>query len=136
MRLVGGGCCLSPNEDAALLLITVRRHLRSMAMSLDPAFAQEDWGFLAQQALEKLLKASIVLADQEPPISHDLSRLADLAGIGLTPLLLGLQPFAVKARYSAEDTPLPGDRQRILQELDVLTTDLESRLKPPPLDAH
>lgn len=130
MRLVGGGCCMSPNEDAALLLITVRRHLRSMAMSLDPAFAQEDWGFLAQQALEKLLKARIVLTNREPPLTHELSGLADLAGVGLTSLLLGLQPFAVKARYSAEDTPLPGERQRILQELDALTADLERQLKP------
>jgi HEPN domain-containing protein len=127
---------LSPHEDAALLLITVRRHLRSMAMSLDPAFAQEDWGFLAQQALERVLKAMIVHTDREPPLTHELSGLADLAGVGLTPLLLGLQPFAVKARYSAEDTPLPGERQRILQELVALTTDLESRLKPAPHDAH
>lgn len=119
---------MSPSEDAALLLITVRRHLRSMAMSLDPAFAQEDWGFLAQQALEKVLKASIVLADREPPLSHELSTLADLAGVELTPLLLGLQPFAVKARYSAEDTPLPGERQRILDELEEIARDLESRL--------
>jgi len=76
---------MSPNEDGTLLLITVRRLLRSMAMSMDPAF---------------------------------------------TPLQLGLQPFAVKARYSAEDTPLPGERHRIPQELDALTTDLERRLKP------
>lgn len=33
-----------------------------------------------------------------------------LAGIELSPELLALQPLAVKARYSAEDTPLPGDR--------------------------
>jgi hypothetical protein len=32
------------------------------------------------------------------------------AGIELSPELLALQPLAVKARYSAEDTPLPGDR--------------------------
>ena len=119
---------MSPSEDAALLLITVRRHLRSMAMSLDPAFAQEDWGFLAQQALEKVLKASIVLADVEPPLTHELSTLADLAGVPLTPLLLGLQPCAVKARYSAEETPLPGDRQLILAALEGLTQGLEARL--------
>jgi HEPN domain-containing protein len=119
---------MSPNEDAALLLVTVRRHLRSMAMSLDPAFAQEDWGFLAQQALEKVLKASIVLTDREPPLTHELSTLADLAGVSLTPLLAGLQPLAVKARYSADETPLPGERERILAELEGLTRTLETRL--------
>ncbi|EDY38156.1 hypothetical protein CPCC7001_1035 [Cyanobium sp. PCC 7001] len=119
---------MSPSEDAALLLITVRRHLRSMAMSLDPGFAQEDWGFLAQQALEKVLKASIVLDDREPPLTHELTTLADLAGVSLTPLLLGLQPFAVKARYSAEETPLPGERRQILTALEGLTQGLEARL--------
>jgi hypothetical protein len=121
---------MSPSEDAALLLVTVRRHLRSLAMTIDPAFPQEDWGFLAQQALEKVLKASIVLMDQEPPLTHELASLAALAGIELTPLLLGLQPFAVKARYSAEDTPLPGDRILLLREIEALSNSLEARLAP------
>ena len=67
------------------------------------------------QALEKVLKASIVLADEEPPLTHELSTLADLAGVSLTPLLLGLQP---------------GDRQQILAALEGLTQGLESRLNP------
>lgn len=125
-----GGSFMSPSEDAALLLVTVRRHLRSLAMTTDPAFPQEDWGFLAQQALEKVLKASIVLMDQEPPLTHELATLAALAGIKLTPLLLGLQPFAVKARYSAEDTPLPGDRIDLLREIESLSNSLEARLVP------
>ncbi len=86
---------MSPSEDAALLLVTVRRHLRSLAMTTDPAFPQQDWGFLAQQALEKVLKASIVLMDKEPPLTHELASLAALAGIELTSLLLGLQPLGV-----------------------------------------
>jgi hypothetical protein len=81
----------------ALLLVTMRRHLRSLAMTLDPAFPQEDGGFLAQQALEKVLMASILLGDREPPLTHDLSLQATLAWISLTPPLLGLQPLAVKA---------------------------------------
>ena len=54
---------MSPAEDALLLLAIVRRHLRSLRIGLDPDFPEEDWGFTAQQALEKLLKAWIVLAD-------------------------------------------------------------------------
>ncbi len=130
VRHAVGGFFMSPSEDAALLLVTVRRHLRSLAMTTDPAFPQEDWGFLAQQALEKVLKASIVLMDQEPPLTHELASLAALAGIELTPLLLGLQPFAVKARYSAEDTPLPGDRILLLREIEALSNSLEARLAP------
>jgi hypothetical protein len=49
-----------------------RRHEHSLAASLDPAFAQENWGFLAQQCVENLLKGLIVLADQPPPLSYDL----------------------------------------------------------------
>jgi hypothetical protein len=77
-----------------------------------------------------VLKASIVLGDREPPLTHELASLAALAGITLTPLLLGLQPITVKARYSAEDTPLPGDRLLLLKEVVALTNSLEARLLP------
>jgi hypothetical protein len=36
----------------------------------------------------------------------------------------------VKARYSAEDTPLPGDRLLILKEVEALANSLETRLLP------
>ena len=51
-------------------------HLGSLRGTLDPGtFAEEDWGFLAQQTLERLLKALLVLHCQEPPRSHSLQRL-------------------------------------------------------------
>ena len=84
------GCCISPAEDALLLLAIVRRHLRSLGLTLDPAYPEEDWGFTAQQAVEKLLKAWIVLADRRPPRVHDLEDLVALAGQQLDPLLLEL----------------------------------------------
>ncbi|MCS5700289.1 HEPN domain-containing protein [Cyanobium sp. FGCU-52] len=71
---------MSPAEDARLLLAIVRRHLRSLRFGLDPAYPEEDWGFTAQQALEKLLKAWIVLGDRQPPRVHDLADLTLLAG--------------------------------------------------------
>jgi len=49
------------------------------------------WGFTAQQAVEKLLKVLIVLRDQRPPRSHELSELAALAEVELPTKLLGLQ---------------------------------------------
>ena len=70
---------MPPSEDALLLLRIVERHLRSLRFGLDEEFPAEDWGFTAQQALEKLLKCWIVLANQEPPRSHDLVELAALA---------------------------------------------------------
>jgi hypothetical protein len=41
---------MSPAEDALLLLRLAERHLGSLRGTLDPGkFAEEDWGFLAQQ---------------------------------------------------------------------------------------
>ena len=58
--------CMSPVEDASLLLAIVRRHLRSLRLSLDAAYPDEDWGFTAQQSVEKLLKAWVVIDDRRP----------------------------------------------------------------------
>ena len=66
---------MPPEEDARAILRLALRHEHSLAASLDPAFAQENWGFLAQQCVENLLKGSIVLADGQPPLTHDLGRL-------------------------------------------------------------
>ena len=58
---------MTPAEDARLLLRLVERHLGSLRGTLNPAvFADEDWGFLAQQTLEKALKALLVIHNQEP----------------------------------------------------------------------
>jgi hypothetical protein len=61
---------VTPQEDARILLALVDRHLRALRLNLDPAFPDEEWGFTAQQAVEKLLKARIVLADQRPPFTQ------------------------------------------------------------------
>lgn len=72
---------MSPAEDALLLLRLAERHLGSLRGTLDPAtLADEDWGFLGQQTVEKLLKALLVLHGQEPPRSHSLQRVAAGAG--------------------------------------------------------
>jgi HEPN domain-containing protein len=110
---------MSPAEDARLLLAIVRRHLRSLRFGLDPAYPEEDWGFTAQQALEKLLKAWIVLADRQPPRAHDLADLAVLAQQPLEGVLLALQVFAVEARYEEGPFPLPAPRQDLLALLEV-----------------
>jgi HEPN domain-containing protein len=105
---------MSPAEDALLLLAIVRRHLRALRFGLDGAYPEEDWGFTAQPAVEKLLKAWIVLADRQPPRVHDLEDLFALAGQQLDPLLLELQVFAVEARYEQGPFPLPAPRQELL----------------------
>ena len=78
--------------------------------------------------MENLLKALIVLADQQPPLSHDLARLESLSGARLPEELLELQDFAVKARYSPAATPLPATREQILALIRQLRAELEQQL--------
>ena len=79
--------------------------------------------------MENLLKGLIVLSDQQPPLSDNLVRLQMLAGARLPEELLELQDFAVKARYSPEDTPLPASRDRLLALIGQLRGTLEARLE-------
>ena len=109
---------MSPAEDAALLLAIVRRHLRTLCIGLDPDYPEEGWGFTAQQVVEKLLKAWIVLGDRRPPRVHELSDLASVAGQPLEPRLAALQEFAVEARYEAGPFPL-AERSELLALLEA-----------------
>jgi HEPN domain-containing protein len=111
---------MSPSEDATLLLQLVARHLTALRLNLAEAYPDEEWGFTAQQALEKLLKALIVLADERPPFTHELRDLADRAGVALSPDLLALQAYAVEARYSPRAFPLPAPRADLLKSIETL----------------
>jgi len=108
---------MTPQEDARVLLALVDRHLRALRLNLDPAYPDEEWGFTAQQAVEKLLKIQIVLRDERPPFTHLLNVLAQQAGVELDPKLLALQPYAVEARYEAGPFPLAASREAILEAL-------------------
>ncbi|MFM9100654.1 MAG: HEPN domain-containing protein [Cyanobium sp.] len=114
---------MTPQEDARVLLALVDRHLRALRLNLDPAYPDEEWGFTAQQAVEKLLKVRIVLRDERPPFSHMLHELAALAGLELDPVLMALQPYAVEARYEEGPFPLPGSRAGILEAIEGLRDD-------------
>ena len=114
---------MTPQEDARVLLALVDRHLRALRLNLDPTYPDEEWGFTAQQAVEKLLKVRIVLRDERPPFTHMLHTLAELAGVDLAPVLLSLQPYAVEARYEEWPFPLPAGRERILAAIERLRED-------------
>ena len=114
---------MTPQEDARVLLALVDRHLRALRLNLDPAYPDEEWGFTAQQAVEKLLKVRIVLRDERPPFIHGLNLLMELAGVNLDPLLLALQPYAVEARYEEGPFPLPASRMAIMAAIEQLWDD-------------
>lgn len=120
---------MTPQDDARILLGLVDRHLRALRLNMDSAYPDEEWGFTAQQAVEKLLKARIVLRDQRPPMSHGLHMLAAMAEIDLPDHLLALQPYAVEARYEEGPFPLTASREAILWGItrlrDEIAVDVE-----------
>ncbi len=120
---------MSPAEDAALLLRIVRRHLQAMRLNLNPLYPEEEWGFQAQQALEKLLKAQLVLRDQSAPRTHELLDLALLLNEQLPKELLQLQVFAVEARYEEGPFALPVSREQLLAELERRLASLETAVR-------
>ena len=93
----------------------------------DPGvFADEVFGFHAQQAIEKTLKAWIALLGQEYPFVHDVDALLnklDKLGCDVSSLrgLVELNAFAVQFRYEAfesQDEPL--DRPAVISTVDGL----------------
>lgn len=119
---------MTPKEDARVLMALVDRHLRALQLNLDPAYPDEEWGFTAQQAVEKLLKVRIVLNDERPRFTQMLQELSLLAGVELDPALLSLQPYAVEARYEEGPFPLTADRTVILEQILAFRSRLEEEL--------
>ncbi|MEW6754819.1 MAG: UPF0158 family protein [Candidatus Latescibacterota bacterium] len=116
----------------------------------DPDSPTAPFGFHAQQAAEKLLKAALVCSGITYPRTHRLAELTDLllqAGVTAVEAYDGLRvltPFAVELRYDVlpdeeGDTPLARDEVRAL--LRQLRAWVESLLAPeqapqaPPADA-
>ena len=120
---------MSPAEDASLLLRIVRRHLQAMQLNLDPRYPEEEWGFQAQQALEKLLKARLVLSNLAPRRTHELALLAEQAGEALPNDLLKLQVFAVEARDEEGPFALPAGRESLLADLVARLGALEQAIR-------
>ncbi len=84
----------------------------------DPAAPTEAFGFHAQQAAEKMLKAALALHEIAYPHTHRLADLLDAlrtAGVAIPPgfeRLRDLTPFAVELRYD----PLPEEPEDSLDK--------------------
>ncbi len=98
--------------------------------------SDETFGFHAQQAAEKLLKAALSLAGVAYPRTHRLAELLDLArdhGAAVPEEfdeLRRLTPFAVEYRYEffSEETDKPLDRQIICEQVRRLHAWVEKQL--------
>ena len=119
---------MASQDEAHLLLQMARKDLKAIAGMLDrDVFDDEVFGFHAQQAVEKALKAWIAGMGKTCPCSHDLTRLLsqleeygqDVEAYRHT---VEFNPFAVLFRYSAlNEIDAPLDRpQAIRQANDLL----------------
>jgi len=118
-------------------------------------------GFLAQQAIEKALKAVLIACDVPFERKHDIDYLCSLveeAGFDLTPELsaaVALTPWAVEFRYADPFDAPPLDRPKALETVIAVrdwatqmievekSATLESELEPiasseaePPMSDH
>lgn len=123
-------------DHARGLLAMARKDFDALRGMIDhPLFADEIFGFHAQQAVEKSLKAWLALSGADYPLTHDLSRLLSLLeaqAIDVAPYwpLVELTIFAVQARYDADlmasEAPLdrPAVIDQVEQVLDVVAAGL------------
>ncbi len=118
---------MSDLEQAELLLRIAERDIRSLRVVVgEGAFADENFGFMVQQAVEKALKAWLALKGIRYPLVHSIGRLNDLlaeAGEDVSEFedLDWVTAFAVDLRYD-ELGPVPPsvDRREMLERAESL----------------
>jgi hypothetical protein len=134
---------MSDLEHARSLLRMAQRDLNALRGMMSPAlgssktfFSDEVFGFHAQQAAEKCLKAWIASLGRRYPRTHDLMALIgelstageDASGIDI---LVDLNPFAVEYRYESlepEDEDL--DRNVFFLEIQALFECVTEKIGP------
>ena len=118
---------MNEGEHARSILEMAQKDLKALRGMLDPeVFEDEIFGFHAQQAVEKALKAWIAALGEQYPHTHDLSALlADLEKLGVDVGglwdLVEYNAFAVQFRYQG----LPGgeeslDREEVLGKVGAV----------------
>ena len=115
-------------DHAQDLLHMARKDFDALRGMLDhPLFADEIFGFHAQQAIEKSLKAWLAARSVSFPLTHDLSRLLGLleengSDVSTFWPLVQYTVFAVQARYEAGlmETEAPIDRSAVIREVQQL----------------
>jgi HEPN domain-containing protein len=116
-------------EHAKVMLSMADKDLKALTGMTDAnMFAEEVFGFHAQQAVEKALKAWIAALGTDYPFTHDISRLLTILkeqGCPIEPFLnlVEYNAFAVQFRYEAfEHTEEPIDRMTAIKEVQKLVT--------------
>ena len=109
------------------LLSSAQKDLKAIRNMTDSGiFADEVFGFHAQQAVEKTLKAWIALLGGQYPFVHDLDALLNTlqklgADVETLRNIIELNAFAVQFRYEAFESPdEPLDRRSVTVEAVAL----------------
>jgi HEPN domain-containing protein len=124
---------MSGVEHAREMLVLAQRDLKALQGMLDAdIFADEIFGFHAQQAVEKALKAWLTLVGVEYPRTHDLEELLELLEEHAKPILeafydlVDLTDFAVQFRYRIfEDAEGRLNRGAMIRQVNDLVVHVE-----------
>ena len=122
-------------EEARTLFEAAERDLSALRGMNDSAiFADEIFGFHAQQAAEKFLKAWLAWLGESYPLTHNISRLVRLlqdheaTATRFRPLN-EYSVYAVQFRYGSPDfDEVPLNRDEALQRLEALHQHIQQRL--------
>jgi HEPN domain-containing protein len=127
---------MSDLEHARAMLAIAQRDLRALTGMKDPeTFADEVFGFQAQQAVEKALKAWLSLKGVAYPWIHDLEVLLKLVKStqefvpGSFDSLTSLTDFAIEFRYEfIERVGGLMDRENLIQQVSAVIRHVEARV--------
>ena len=125
---------MSDLKQARVLLTAAERDISALRGMADTAvFADEIFGFHAQQAAEKLLKAWLALLGETYPTTHDLARLLAMLSardVEATRFneLVEYTPFAVQFRYAPGDlSARPLDRDTAIERVEALLKEVRRK---------
>ena len=127
---------MSDIDDARLMQTKAKQDLSALCGMMDKTiFAEEIFGFHAQQAVEKSLKAWLALIGVDFPLIHDLEELFALlkdqgqAVPDIFQSLVDLTDFSVQFRYDTYiDFEDELDRDEIIQKVQNFVDHVEQLL--------
>lgn len=126
---------MSELEKALSMLTVAKDDLRAIkGMKNTRTFTDRIFGFHAQQAIEKTLKAWIAVLEIEYPWTHDISRLLAILEIHGRDVerfwdLVRYNAFAVQFRYEAFDSVESLNRPAAIAKVQILWDHVNNIIK-------
>ena len=128
---------MSDHDEAVEMLNVAARDVRGLKAMLDAeVFADELFGFMAQQAVEKCLKAWLCEIGEIYPRTHSLAQLVTLLAdrgedVGDLIDFDEFTPFAGALRYARSELGgIVGDRGDVIVRVEVVFAHVSQRITP------